>query len=29
MLLYIAASNQVVGFALVVEHAEDGKEHGV
>jgi hypothetical protein len=29
MLLYIAATNQVVIFALVVEHAEDGKEHGV
>jgi ribonuclease HI len=29
MLLYIAATNQVVGSVLVVEHAEDGKEHGV
>jgi hypothetical protein len=29
MLLYIAATNQVVSLALVVEHAEDGKEHGV
>jgi hypothetical protein len=29
MLLYIAATNQVVSSALVVEHAEDGKEHGV
>jgi hypothetical protein len=29
MLLYIAATNQVVSFALVVERAEDGKEHGV
>jgi hypothetical protein len=29
MLLYIATTNQVVSSALVVEHAEDGKEHGV
>jgi hypothetical protein len=29
MLLYIAATNQVVSSALVVEHAEDDKEHGV
>jgi hypothetical protein len=29
MLLYIAATNQMVRSALVVEHAEDGKEHGV
>jgi hypothetical protein len=29
MLLYIAATNQVVSTALVVERAEDGKEHGV
>jgi hypothetical protein len=29
MLLYIAATNQVVCTALVVERAEDGKEHGV
>jgi hypothetical protein len=29
MLLYIAATNQEVSFALVVEHAEEGKEHGV
>jgi hypothetical protein len=29
MLLYIAATNQVVSSALVVERAEDGKEHGV
>jgi hypothetical protein len=29
MFLYIAATNQVVSFALVVERAEDGKEHGV
>jgi hypothetical protein len=29
MLLYIAAMNQVVSTALVVECAEDGKEHGV
>jgi ribonuclease HI len=29
MLLYIAAMNQVVSSALVVERAEDGKEHGV
>jgi hypothetical protein len=29
MLLYIAATNQVVSFALVVERADDGKEHGV
>jgi hypothetical protein len=29
MLLYIAATNQVVSSALVVEHTEDGKEHGV
>jgi hypothetical protein len=27
MLLYIAATNQVVSFALVVEHAEEGKMH--
>jgi hypothetical protein len=29
MLLYIAATNQVVSLVLVVERAEDGKEHGV
>jgi hypothetical protein len=29
MLLYIAATNQVVSSALVVERAEDGKEHRV
>jgi hypothetical protein len=29
MLLYIAATNQVVSPALVVERAEDGKEHKV
>jgi hypothetical protein len=29
MLLYIAAMNQVVSLALVVERVEDGKEHGV
>jgi hypothetical protein len=29
MLLYIAATNQVVSSALVVERAEEGKEHGV
>jgi hypothetical protein len=29
MLLYIAATNQVVSSALVVERAEDDKEHGV
>jgi ribonuclease HI len=29
MLLYIATTNQVVSLALVVERAEDGKEHGV
>jgi hypothetical protein len=29
MLLYIAATNQVVSSALVVERAEDGKEHEV
>jgi hypothetical protein len=29
MLLYIAATNQVVIFALVVERAEEGKAHGV
>jgi hypothetical protein len=29
MLLYIATMNQVVSSALVVEHAQDGKEHGV
>jgi hypothetical protein len=29
MLLYIAATNQVVSTALVVERAADGKEHGV
>jgi hypothetical protein len=29
MLLYIAMTNQVVSSALVVERAEDGKEHGV
>jgi hypothetical protein len=28
-LLYIAATNQVVSSVLVVERAEDGKEHGV
>jgi hypothetical protein len=29
MLLYIAATNQVVSSALVVERIEEGKEHGV
>jgi hypothetical protein len=29
ILLYIAATNQVISLALVVERAEDGKEHGV
>jgi hypothetical protein len=29
MLLYIAATNQVVSTALMVERAEDGKEHRV
>jgi hypothetical protein len=29
MLLYIAGTNQVVSSALVVERAEDGKEHKV
>jgi hypothetical protein len=29
MLLYIAATNQVVSSVLVVERAEEGKEHGV
>jgi hypothetical protein len=29
MLLYIAATNQVVSSALVVEHAEEGKMHGM
>jgi hypothetical protein len=29
MLLYIAATNQVVSSALVVERAEEGKTHGV
>jgi hypothetical protein len=29
MLLYIAAMNQVVSTALVVERAEDGKEHEI
>ena len=29
MLLYIAATNQVVSVALVVERAEEGKIHGV
>jgi hypothetical protein len=29
MLLYIAATNQVISSVLVVERAEDGKEHGV
>jgi hypothetical protein len=29
MLLYIAATNQVVSSVLVVKRAEDGKEHGV
>jgi hypothetical protein len=29
ILLYIAATNQVVSSALVVERAEDGKEHRV
>jgi hypothetical protein len=29
MLLYIAATNQVVSSVLVVEHTEEGKEHGV
>ena len=28
MLLYIAATNQVVSTALVVERAEEGKIHG-
>jgi hypothetical protein len=29
MLLYIATTNQVVSFGLVVEHTEEGKMHGV
>jgi hypothetical protein len=29
MLLYIAATNQVVSSVLVVERAEESKEHGV
>ena len=29
MLLYIAATNQVVSTALVVERTEEGKAHGV
>jgi hypothetical protein len=29
MLLYIAATNQVVSSVLVVERMEEGKEHGV
>jgi hypothetical protein len=29
MLLYIAATNQVVSSVLVIERAEEGKEHGV
>ena len=29
LLLYIAATNQVVSTALVVERAEEGKVHGV
>jgi hypothetical protein len=29
MLLYIAATNQVISSVLVVEHAEEGKAHGV
>jgi ribonuclease HI len=29
MLLYIVATNQVISLVLVVERAEDGKEHGV
>jgi hypothetical protein len=29
MLLYIAATNQVVSSVLMVERAEEGKEHGV
>jgi hypothetical protein len=29
MLLYIAATNQVVSSALVVEHVEEGKTHGM
>jgi hypothetical protein len=29
MLLYIAATNQVISSALVVKRAEYGKEHGV
>ena len=29
MLMYIAATNQVVSTALVVERAEEGKTHGV
>jgi hypothetical protein len=29
MLLYIAATNQVVSPALIVECAEEGKMHGV
>jgi hypothetical protein len=29
MLLYIVATNQVVSSVLVVERAEEGKEHGV
>ena len=29
MLLYIAATNQVVSTALIVERVEEGKIHGV
>jgi hypothetical protein len=29
MLLYITATNQVVSSVLMVERAEEGKEHGV
>jgi hypothetical protein len=29
ILLYIAATNQVVSSVLVVERAEEGKKHGV
>jgi hypothetical protein len=29
MLLYIATTNQVVSSVLVIERAEEGKEHGV
>jgi hypothetical protein len=29
ILLYIAATNQVVSFTLIVERGEEGKMHGV